>query len=344
MLTKRTLLYISLFVSILAGCQNPKDFPIDHEQLSADEKIVLRFSHVVGENTPKGMAARKLATLVKEKSNDRIEIQIFSNGMLYKDGEEMQALLDDSIQIIAPATSKITKIAPEWSIFDLPFAFRNDEDISRYLASDSGIVLMDKLKQQNLHTVGFWGSGFKQISNNVRPIITPQDIANLRIRIMPSDILVKQFTTLGAKPKHIEFNTVFEQLQQGYVEGQENTLTNITSKNFHAFQQYLTISNHGYLGYVILMNENYWRKLPSDVQQILTETFEEVQQWEWAIANQLSKERLNEMKACQCITIDYLTDVQTAEWEKALLPVYDYYRKQFGDTLIDTLPKLTDKP
>lgn len=332
-------LFLNLcFLTILIGCQQ-QTYPTDNEQLSHEEQIVIRFSHVVGENTPKGMAAIKFAELIKERSNGHVEIQVFPNGVLYKDGEEMNALLRGDIQMIAPAISKITTFVPEWSVMDLPYAFKNAKEVHTYVESEVGQSLMKRLNKHNLISMGVWDSGFKQLSNSIRPIQKLTDLQGLRMRIMPSDILAEQFSIAGAYPRRIDFNTVFHQLQKGNVDGQENTLTNITSKNLHSLQDYLTISNHGYLGYLLLMNNEFWNSLPKNVQELLIDTLEEVQKWEWQQAENLSAERLQEMEACQCIQIHYLTEEEIEDWENAFKPVYDYYSENYGFKYIEALPK-----
>ncbi|MEK4124240.1 DctP family TRAP transporter solute-binding subunit [Lysinibacillus sp. FSL K6-0102] len=332
-------LFLNLcFLTILIGCQQ-QTYPTDNEQLSHEEQIVIRFSHVVGENTPKGMAAIKFAELIKERSNGHVEIQVFPNGVLYKDGEEMNALLRGDIQMIAPAISKITTFVPEWSVMDLPYAFKNAQEVHTYVESEVGQSLMKRLNKHNLISMGVWDSGFKQLSNSIRPIQNLTDLQGLRMRIMPSDILAEQFSIAGAYPRRIDFNTVFHQLQKGNVDGQENTLTNITSKNLHSLQDYLTISNHGYLGYLLLMNNEFWNSLPKNVQELLIDTLEEVQKWEWQQAENLSTERLQEMEACQCIQIHYLTEEEIEDWENAFKPVYDYYAENYGFIYIEALPK-----
>ncbi|MEG0553732.1 MAG: DctP family TRAP transporter solute-binding subunit [Carnobacterium sp.] len=328
---------------ILNGCQTTaENYPVDYEQLSEDERIVIRFSHVVGEDTPKGMAARKFAELLKQRSNGFIEVQIFSNGKLYKDGEEMEALQRGDIQMIAPATSKLTKLVPEISIYDLPFAFRSYDEIHAYSQSSAGRYLVNKLEAHNLIALSIWDSGFKQLSNNVRPITHYSDLKGLQMRIMPSDILHQQFTSVGGSTKYIDFNNVFNELQKSSVDGQENTLSNITSKSFYTLQNYLTISNHGYLGYFVLFNLDFWNSLPPDVKLLIYEVLQEVEQWEWSVAEKLNKEKLKDIEDCECIDIEYLDEDTIKEWEEGMLPVYDYYRENYGNYYLDSLPRFKD--
>lgn len=330
---------VPILAIILLISSPETDYPTDNEQLSHEEQIVIRFSHVVGENTPKGMAAIKFAELVKERSNGHVEVQVFPNGVLYKDGEEMNALLRGDIQMIAPAISKITTLVPEWSVMDLPYAFKNADEVHTYIESNTGQILMNKLNDHNLMSMGIWDSGFKQLSNSIRPIKEVKDLKGLRMRIMPSDILAEQFSSVGAFPRRIDFNTVFNQLQKGNVDGQENTFTNITSKNLHSLQNYLTVSNHGYLGYLLLMNNEFWNSLPKDVQTLITDTLAEVQAWQWQLAKDLSDERLQEVEACDCIDINYLTEQDIQKWESAFDPVYDFYGERYSEKYIKALPK-----
>lgn len=336
-----TVRWLCLFsvILLLFSCQAPHSYPTDYEQLSENERLVIRFSHVVGEDTPKGMAARRFAELVKERSNDYIEVQIFPNGTLYKDSEELEALMSGDIQMIAPATSKLTHLVPEMSILDLPYAFRSLDEVHQYLQSNIGQQLTDKLQKKNLLSVGIWDSGFKQLSNNVRPIHTFSDLKGLNMRIMPSEILEKQFEVMGAYSKKIEFNTVFNELQKGKVDGQENTLSNISSKNLHSLQRYLTVSNHGYLGYLVLFNLDFWNSLSSEAQDILESALLEVQQWEWDLVNELNAQKLVEIEQCECVEIYTLPEDEKQLWEEAFKPVYRYYRIHHPIRYMEALPK-----
>jgi C4-dicarboxylate-binding protein DctP len=162
------------------------------------------------------------------------------------------------------------------------------------------------------------------------------------MRIMQSDILAEQYRTVDALPRKIDFNTVFQSLQKGDVEGQENTLTNITSKNFYSLQKYLTISDHGYLGYFLLFNYDFWKKLSTEDQELIKETLEEVQEWQWQIAKELNDQKLQEIEDCRCIQIHYLSEEEKKDWEKRFSPVYDYYKQHFGNYYIQNLPKYKD--
>lgn len=333
---KSSLLFILLFV--LGSCQ-AQAYPEDHEQLSHEERIVIRFSHVVGEDTPKGLAARRFAKLIKERTNGYVEVQVFPNGYLYKDGEELDALLRGDIQMIAPATSKITMLVPEWQVMDLPFAFKNAEEVHSYLHGPIGIELMGKLHTKGVYPLDIWDNGFKQMTNNRNPLVQPDDFEALRFRIMPSQVLHEQFTEFKALPKAYLFNEVFHLLERKEIDGQENTPSNITSKDLHSLQNYLTISNHGYLGYLVLMNNQFWEQLPEEIKGTIRETLAEVTAWEMEIAKEINKQQLLEIEQCECISIHVLTEEERQRWEDALQPVYGYYIDRFGAKYINHLPR-----
>ncbi|WP_254118921.1 DctP family TRAP transporter solute-binding subunit [Bacillus sp. FJAT-29790] len=336
---RNTILFIwGLLLVFLFGCQST-GYPMDFEQLSEEERIVIRFSHVVGEETPKGLAARKFAQLLKERSNNYVEVQVFPNGFLYKDGEELEALLQGDVQMIAPATSKVTSLIPEWSVIDLPFAFDSYQEVHDYLAGPIGQELAAEFDNEGLLMLGMWDNGFKQMSNRSYPIYRPDDLEQLKMRIMPSDIIYRQFSLSGAVPKELDFNNVFHHLENGDIDGQENTLSNITSKNLHLLQNYLTVSNHGYLGYVLLMNKQFWDGLPDNVQKLILDTLEEVNEWERETAHNLNAKKLAELESCDCINIYHLTTEERQTWERAFKPVYDFYAERFGAEYIDSLPK-----
>ena len=324
---------------LLSGCQS-RTYPVDHEQLSREERLIIRFSHVVGEDTPKGLAARKFARLIKERSNGYIEVQVFPNSILYKDGEEMEALTKNDVQMIAPATSKITSIAPEWSVMDLPFAFDSYEEVHAYIAGKTGQKMIDKLHRQGLVMLGMWDNGFKQLTNRQYPIQDPADVNGLNLRIMPSDIIERQFELFGASVTKLDFDNVFQSLDEGIIDGQENTMSNITSKSLHLKQDYLTVSNHGYLGYVLLMNKQFWEELPEDVQLLIEDTLSEVTEWQMQIARELNEQDLSKLEECGCIEIYDLSDEEKQQWEEAFAPVYDFYRSRFGAENIQSLPKI----
>lgn len=328
----------SFIFLMLAGCYS-ETVAVDHEQVSKEERIVIRFSHIVGEKTPKGLAARKFAEMVKEKTDGYVEIQVFANGSLYKDGEEVEALLRDDIQMIAPAMSKLTSYVPEWRVMDLPFAFQTVEEVHEYLEGEMGSRLLGGLERKGFYPLGIWDNSFKQMTNMEKPLIHPEDFSGLRFRIMPSEVIRQQFSALEASVQSNSFDEVYRLLEKNQIHGQENTFSNIVSKGIHTQQRYMIVSSHGYLGYTVLMNEKFWNGLPPDIQTALKESMAEVTEWEQQLAKELNEEGLKEIKACGCMEIHYLSDKERQVWEEAFKPIYQKFEDRFGAKYIKQLPK-----
>lgn len=319
------------------------DKVFDDEQSGLKDRLVFKFSHVVAENTPKGLAAKKFAELVHEKSDGKIKIQIFSNGSLYSDIEEINALKENQVQFIAPSTSKLGMLSPEWSVLDLPFAFLNYAAVQEGLDGEIGKRLFGTLHKDGLKGMAYWTNGFKQITSNKGPIRKPIDLKNQSLRIMQSDMIEKQFKLLGATPYQESFNSTFQLLKTKTVDGEENTISNIYSKKFYHIQDYMTISNHGYLGYVVLTDQSFFERQTPETQRILLEAMEETTAWNEQHAEQMNKDQLKEIKRESPIAIHELTQEERKEWMEALDPIYDDAERIIGTSLIKQIRDLRER-
>lgn len=328
-------LFVSLF--ILTACH--QTYPVDNEQLGEEERIVIRLSHVVGENTPKGRATRKFADLIAQRTDDYVEVQVFPNSFLYKDGEEFDALISGDVQMIVPSTSKLTQRVPEWQVIDLPFAFNRVEEVRAYIEGPVGKVLMEKLKKEGIYPLAFWENGFKQMTNNRAPLKVPDDFDDLSFRVMQSETLMEQFELLGANARVETFDQVFSVLDNADLNAQENTFSNIVSKNIHTVQNHVTVSNHGYLGYLVLMNDEFWNDLPDDIQIIFLETLEEMNEWVTTLAEEINTTEYKKLQKVEEISIHELTSEERELWEEAFRPLYQSFKEKYGASYIDYLPK-----
>ncbi|MEK4788692.1 DctP family TRAP transporter solute-binding subunit [Bacillus sp. FSL K6-2971] len=312
----------------------------DDEQTGLKDQLVFKFSHVVADNTPKGLAAKKFAELVHEKSDGKITIQIFSNGSLYSDIEEINALKENQVQFIAPSTSKLGMLSSEWLALDLPFAFSNYDAVQEGLHGAIGQRLFGTLQKDGLKGMAYWTNGFKQITSNKGPIKQPSDLKNQSLRIMQSDMIEKQFKLLGAKSYQESFNSTFQLLETKKVDGEENTISNIYSKKFYHIQDYMTISNHGYLGYVVLTDQSFFDRQTPETKRILLEAMEETTAWNEKHAEQMNKDQLEDIKRESPIAIHELTPAERQKWMKALDPLYEEAEKTIGSTLIKQIREL----
>jgi tripartite ATP-independent transporter DctP family solute receptor len=317
-----------------------KNIVYDDEQAGLNEQIIIKFSHVVAENTPKGLAAQKFAELVQEKTNNRVKVEVFPNGMLYSDEEELEALEQGTIQMIAPASSKVTNLFPELNLLDLPFAFPTYEAVNKALTGEIGNELLKVTHTNQLIGFSFWNNGFKQVTSNQGPLIQPEDFHGQHFRIMPGNVIEEQFNTLNVQTRQIPFNLTYLNLENGTITGQENTLSNIYSKKFYEVQEHMTISNHGLLSYVVLMNKSFWSDLPLDIQGSIAEAMQEATEWNLQHAVIMNEQALKRIKKNSDIRIHELTETEKKSWMKEFNQVYDKFEPIIGKDLLIKLQKL----
>lgn len=323
---------ICLFLlPLVSGCQTRA---MDLEQVSYEERIVIKFSHVVAESSPKGQAANRFAALVKERTGGRVEVQVYPNSVLYKDGEEMEALVKGQVQMIAPATAKVAEKFPLWQIFDLPFLFLNEEEVHRVMDGEVGQQLFQMLEPHRIKAIAMWDNGFKQITTTV-PLRKLEDFRGIKFRVMPGSlVLERQFRLLGAEPVPYAFDDVYKALEEGRVQGTENSASNIYSKKFYELQPYLTISNHGFLGYVVLVNGPFWDNLPEDIKLIIEETMEEVTQWQREMAAEQNAADLEAILGTGRVEAWWLTPEEKERWRQMMQPVYRDFENLGGAQLL----------
>ncbi len=325
---------------ILAGCSSPR--AVDNEQWGPEEKLVLKFSHVVAENTPKGLAVRRFADLVRDKSHGRIQVEVFPNGQLVGDEQEIDALLDGQVQLIAPSTGKLAELFPAWQVFDLPYAFPDQATVVQAMEGPIGQKLFQTLRGRGLQGLAMWDNGWKQMTSSQRPLVEPADFAGQRFRVQPSQVLLEQFKAVGAAGVPVAFDQTYRALETGHVDGQENTPSNIYWKKFHEVQKYMTISNHGYLGYTVMTTRSYWESLPADARQTLTEALSETTAWVRENAGRLNQQDLDRIKQAP-IEIHVQTEQEREAWKAAFRPVYDYFARAIDADLMNAVRELERK-
>jgi len=330
-------------VLMLNGCNDDKKEKktavIKQDDLKG--QFVLKFSHVVSPNTPKGKAAIFFEQRLEELSNQRIDVQVYPSSQLYKDNAVLKALKLDSVQMAAPSFSKFGKIVPQLALFDLPFLFKDMAHLHRVQDGQVGTKLKEMVNTKGYIALNFWDNHFKQLSSSKKALIMPEDAIGQKFRIMSSKVLEAQFHSVGANPQMMPFSEVYSGLQQGVIDGQENTISNIFTKKFHEVQKYLTITNHGYLGYLVVMSEKFWNSLPADLQKNVTQAINEATLKEREYAEELNTKQFSEIKAYAKktgnIEIINLTDEQKDAWRQAVSKIYPefYGTDKIGEDLIN---------
>jgi len=300
---------------------------------SADP-IIIKYSHVVAVDTPKGQAALKFKELAEKYLPGKVKVEVFPNSQLYGDGKEMEALLLGDVQIVAPALAKFGKYTKKLQVFDLPFLFDNIEAVDRFQRSPKGLELLNSMEDKGLIGLGFLHNGMKQLSANV-PLRTPEDAKGLKFRIMSSDVLEAQFKDIGANPQKLAFAEVYQALQSGVVDGAENPWSNIYTKKFYEVQKYITESDHGVLDYMVVTNAKWWNGLPADVRAGLAKAMTESITYGNKIAMTEDEGYRAKVIAAKKAEVITLTKAQKAEWRKAMKPVWAQFEPEIGKDLID---------
>lgn len=305
------------------------------------ETFTLKFSHVTTDSTPKGTAALWFEEELEKRTDGRIDVEVYSNSSLYGDKDEMQAVQQNSVQMLAPASAKFTTVAPALQVLDLPFLFDTPDDIPSVAAPDTevgkAIFANEDLAAKNMKVLGLWDSGMKQIhSNNLTE--KPADMEGKKYRIQPSDVLKSQIEAWGGSAEAIAFAEVYSALQQGVIDGGENTYSNIESQKMHTVQSNIAESNHGYIGYILVVNTDFFDSLPEDLQEILVTTAEDASTYNRDNVVSLNQESKETIEADGTSEINVWTDEQRQAFKDVVVPsIYEEYRDVIGDEIIDEL-------
>ena len=305
----------------------------------AQAPIVIKFSHVVATDTPKGQAAERFKQLAEKATNGRVKVEVYPNSQLYKDKEELEALQLGAVQMLAPSLAKFGPLGvKEFEAFDLPYIFPSKTALYNVTEGEIGKGLMKKLEPKGITGLAFWDNGFKVMSAN-KPLRAPADFKGLKMRIQSSKVLDAQMRALGANPQVLAFSEVYQALQTGVVDGTENPPSNMYTQKMHEVQKYVTVSNHGYLGYAVIVNKKFWDGLPADIRTALDKAMKEATTFEKAIAQRDNDLALEAIKKTGKTDIYTLSVKEQAEWRKALLPVQQSMESRIGKDLISAINK-----
>lgn len=302
---------------------------------SAQAPIVIKFSHVVAEQTPKGQGALKFKELAEKKLPGKVQVQVFPSSQLFGDAKELEALLLGDVQFIAPSLSKFDRYTKKIQVFDLPFLFDDIEAVDRFQSGPQGKALLEAMKGRGLLGLGYWHNGMKQLSTNKDKLVRPDDVKGLKFRIQASDVLEAQFRALGANPQKMAFAEVYQALQTGVVDGQENTWSNIYSQKFHEVQKTIAETNHGVIDYMVVTNVKWWEGLPADVRKGLTEAMTEATAHANKLALDINETDRKKIAEAGKAKIQKLSKDDVAAWRKAMEPVWKKFEGDIGRDLID---------
>ena len=289
---------------------------------------------MVAPDTPKGKGAAKFKELAEKYTDGAVVVEVYPNSQLYKDKEELEALQLGAVQILAPSLAKFGPLGvQEFEVFDLPFLMNGYDELRRITDGEIGKALLAKLEAKGISGLAYWDNAFKVMSAN-SPLHTPDDFLGLKMRIQSSKILEAQMQALGAVPQVMAFSEVYQALQAGVVDGTENPPSNMYTQKMHEVQKYATLSNHGYLGYAVIVNKDFWDGLDPAIREKLDQAMAEATVYANSIAQEENEKALAAMKAAGVTEFHELTDEERAAWAAALRPVHEQMAERVGADLI----------
>jgi C4-dicarboxylate-binding protein DctP len=311
----------------------------------AQQPIVIKFSHVVALDTPKGKGAEYFKKLAEERTKGRVKVEVYPNSSLFKDGEEMEALQLGSVQMLAPSVAKFGPLGVrEFEVFDLPYVFDSFDELHKVTDGPVGKALFKKLESKGITGLAFWDNGFKVFSAN-KPIKVPADYKGLKMRIQSSKVLGDEIKALGGIPQVMAFSEVYQALQTGVVDGTENPPSNFYTQKMHEVQKYLALTEHGVIEYAVIVNKKFWDGLPADVRTTLEGAMKDATKYANDIAKKENDDALEAVRKSGKTQIITLTADEKAQMKKALVPVHKENESRVGkDTLTEVYKETGFKP
>ena len=325
--TRFRIVLLAVLVGFVSACG-------DGNNEASNQPILIKFPHVTAPGTPKGLTADRFKAVVEERLAGKVTVEVYPSGQLMNDDDSIDALAFGEVQMIAVSLSKLDRLTKRYQVFDLPFLFPDLAAAERFQAGAAREALLEAVVESGIRGVAFWHNGMKQFGGPV-PMGSPEDAEGLKFRIMESDVLQEQILQMGGNPQKMAFGEVYQALQTGAVDAQENTWANIYSSKFYEVQEYLTESNHGYLGYLVAVNETFWQGLPDDIRLELQQIIEEVSAWGNAQAKDVNDGALANIVASGRSEIVQLSDVQYQAWAEKMRPVWDKFSANIGADMIE---------
>ncbi len=314
---------VAIACLLVAACAGSRD----------DGVIVIKFPHVVAPTTPKGRGAERLKQLVEQRLPGRVRMEVYPSGQLMNDDDSMEALAFGEVQMIAASLSKFDRLTKRFKVFDLPFMFPDIESVTRFQQSPEGRSLLGALADKGFLGLAFWHNGMKQFGAP-RALRRPEDAAGLKFRIMESDVLQEQMRQIGGNAQKMDFGEVYQALQTGAIDAQENTWSNIYSQKFFEVQDYLMETNHGYIGYLLAVNPDFWNGLPAGIRAELEQIVDQVTREVNGESSAINAEARRKIIDSGASTLVELTPEELESWRAAMLPVWQQFEDQIGPDIV----------
>jgi C4-dicarboxylate-binding protein DctP len=338
---------MAMLVLALAACGGDKKEPASAPAADGDggytkeKPLVIKFSHVTSIDSVKGKASEAFAKLVDEKTEGKVKVEVYPSSQLYGDNDELDALVSGNVHMIAPSVTKMVKIDPRWQYVDMPYLFEDEEHARKFFESDVAKTILesDQLAANDIKGLVFWENGFKHFSNNKHPLVNVEDFKGLKFRAQAGKVLEAQFKALHAGSATISFGETYAALQQGTVDGQENTFNNFDTQKYQEVQKYFSVSEHGRLDYAIFVNKPFWEKIPADLLKAVEDSLAEATTLAWELASEENAKSFENIKNSGIEVIE-LTTAQKDAIKAELEPVYEEFGKAITEELINGIRDL----
>ncbi|MFJ5791679.1 DctP family TRAP transporter solute-binding subunit [Lysinibacillus sp. NPDC097162] len=338
---------ITVLMLALAACSGDKKEAASAPAADGDggytkeKPLVIKFSHVTSIDSVKGKASEAFAKLVDEKTEGKVKVEVYPSSQLYGDNDELDALVSGNVHMIAPSVTKMVKIDPRWQYVDMPYLFEDEEHARKFFESDVAKTILesDQLAANDIKGLVFWENGFKHFSNNKHPLVNVEDFKGLKFRAQAGKVLEAQFKALHAGSATISFGETYAALQQGTVDGQENTFNNFDTQKYQEVQKYFSVSEHGRLDYAIFVNKPFWEKIPADLLKAVEDSLAEATTLAWELAAEENAKSFENIKNSGIEVIE-LTSAQKDAIKAELEPVYEEFGKAITEELINGIRDL----
>lgn len=290
--------------------------------------VTLKLGHIAEPENPYGQGADHFANLVEERTNGEVEIKVYPSSQLGNQRDLVEGLTFGTVDMTLTGTAVLGNFVPEVAVFDLPFIFRDVQHA--YKALDTvGMDLCKKGEARGMITLAIWENGVRHMTNNVRPIKTPEDMKGLKFRVMEQPVYIEMMKALGASPTPMAMSELYTALQKGVIDGQENPLAHIATKHFYEVQKYLSLTGHTYASEPVLISTIAWKKLSPEQQRIVRKAAEDTRDWQRQLCRDLEGKFLKTIQDSGKCRVN--EDVDKEAFAKATRGVWDIYTKRFGD-------------
>lgn len=329
---------ISAFALVLAACGGGgSNEATSSEEYTAENPLIIKFSHVTAIDSVKGKAADYFAQLVDEKTEGKVKVEVYPSSQLYGDADELDALMSGNVHMIAPSVTKMVKLDPRWQYVDMPFLFEDEEHVQAFFDSEVAQSLFnaDALAANDIMGKAFWPNGFKNFSSNKNQLVKPEDFAGQKFRAQAGKVLEAQFQALNAGSATISFGETYAALQQGTVDGTENPHNNFDTMKFYEVQKYYTVSEHGRLDYAIFVNKSFWDSIPEDLRTLVDEALNEATTYAQDLAAEENAKSLEKIKSLGTVEVYEMSQEERDVLKEAMQPVYDEFSEVITQELID---------